>query len=60
LTFLLLTPFFGLETDFDARVTANPEEEISVTIRDGAGRNVASGILAQDGTLITWNMEKPE
>jgi YD repeat-containing protein len=36
----------------------NPEDEISVSIHDAAGRSVASGIIAQNGTPITWNLVK--
>ena len=45
----------GTNSDFDAVVTLNPEDEIGVSISDGAGRRVAQGILKQDGTLLTWS-----
>ncbi len=46
--------FFGNGATGSATVTINPEDELSVTISDGAGRTVASGIIAQNGTPITW------
>ncbi len=48
------TGFFGSGATGSATVTINPEDELSVTISDGAGRTVASGIIAQNGTPITW------
>jgi len=41
--------------DGSATVTLNGEDEISVSISDGAGRSVAQGILEQSGTAITWS-----
>ena len=43
-----------------AVVQLNPEDEISVTIRDGAGRTIATGIVQQGsaGTPITWQLGK--
>jgi RHS repeat-associated protein len=40
--------------DFSAVAVVTPEDEIRVTIADGAGRTVASGWLEQAGTAITW------
>ena len=37
----------GSNSDFMATAVVNPEDEISVTISDGAGRTVASGIIEQ-------------
>ena len=37
----------GSNADFMATAVVNPEDEISVTISDGAGRTVASGIIEQ-------------
>jgi hypothetical protein len=41
--------------DDSATMTLNGEDEISVSISDGAGRSVAQAILEQDGTPITWS-----
>ena len=38
-----------------ATAIVNPEDEISVSIQDGQGRTVCSGVIKQDGTPITWN-----
>jgi RHS repeat-associated protein len=40
--------------DFSAVAVVTPEDEIRVTIQDGAGRTVASGWLEQAGGAITW------
>ena len=39
-----------------ATIITNPEGEKSVSIRDGVGRVVASGMLSKiDGSLVTWS-----
>ena len=45
-------------SSFSARVTINPEEEISVAISDGSGRGIVLGSIEQDaaGTPITWSI----
>ena len=48
------TGFFGEGAADSATVTINAEDELSVTISDGDGRTVASGMIAQNGTPITW------
>ncbi len=50
--------FFGSGATGSATVTINPEDELSVTVSDGAGRTVATGIIAQNGTPITWQTVK--
>lgn len=44
--------------DGSATVVVNPEDEISVSIQDGAGRTIATGIIRQDGTPIAWRCAK--
>lgn len=39
-------------------VTVNPEDEVSVSIQDGAGRTIASGNLARNGDLLTCRTVK--
>lgn len=46
----------GTGSDGSARITVNPENEVSVSISDGTGRSVCSAMLdPADGTPITWN-----
>jgi hypothetical protein len=52
------TVVFGPGSGGSAVAVINPEDEISVSISDAAGRTVASGIIAQNGTPITWNLVK--
>ena len=45
----------GTNTDGSAVLSTNAEGEKSVSIQDGAGRTVASGMLSsEDGSLKTW------
>ena len=45
----------GASTKGSTAATINPEGEISVSIQDGAGRRVASGMLSsEDESLVTW------
>ena len=46
--------FGGTGSDFHAKVTVNPADEISAAISDGAGRTVATGIIDREGNVITW------
>ena len=52
----------SLENTGSARVVINPENEVAVSIKDGAGRTVASGLIDKttweidsEGTLVTWS-----
>jgi RHS repeat-associated protein len=45
--------FFNSNCKGSAVVTVNPMNEISVVIRDGAGRTVASGMLDSSGNLLS-------
>jgi RHS repeat-associated protein len=51
-------PVLGEDCAGSATTVLNPEDEISVSIQDGAGRTIATGIIRQDGTPITWQSIK--
>lgn len=47
---------FGNGSAFSAIATVNPEDEISVVINDGAGRQIGSGTIEKDGTVLTFSV----
>ena len=49
---------FGTGSVGIATAVINPEDEISVTLSDGVGRTVATGIITPDGMPVTWRMTR--
>ena len=49
---------FGTGSVGSATAVINPEDEISVTLSDGVGRTVATGIITPDGMPVTWQMTR--